>query len=54
VAQPDEHGRPTPSWANSGECLAGRNYHSRAALKDLDRRPSEIRIAEPQRRDFSR
>jgi transposase len=36
------------------ECVADKGYHSRAVLKELDRSPWKTRIAEPQRRSFSR
>src|SRR5918911_411342 len=36
------------------DCVADKGYHSRAVLKDLDGGPWRSRIAEPQRKGFSR
>src|SRR5918911_512921 len=46
-------GAPLSSEAPA-ECVADKGYHSRAVLKELDRSPWKTRIAEPQRRSFSR
>ncbi|MDQ4061622.1 MAG: transposase [Pseudomonadota bacterium] len=43
-----------PSSDAPAECVADKGYHSRAVLKDLDGSPWRSRIAEPQRRGFSR
>jgi transposase/osmotically-inducible protein OsmY len=43
-----------PSSEAPAECVADKGYHSRAVLKDLDGSPWRSRIAEPQRKSFSR
>src|SRR3954454_14410437 len=43
-----------PSSDDPAECVADKGYHARALLKDLDGGPWKTRIAEPQRRGFSR
>ena len=49
----DEVGKaPTPDAP--AECVADKGYHSRAVLKALDRSAWTTRIAEPQRKVFSR
>jgi transposase len=49
----DEVGKaPTPD--TPAECVADKGYHSRAVLKALDRSAWKTRIAEPQRKAFSR
>src|SRR3712207_8535627 len=44
----------TTLFRSPAECVADKGYHSRAVLKDLDGSPWRSRIAEPQRRGFSR
>ena len=43
-----------PSSDDPADCVADKGYHSRAVLKDLDGGPWRSRIAEPQRKGFSR
>jgi hypothetical protein len=43
-----------PSAAEPAELVADKGYHSRAVLKDLDDSVWKTRIAEPQRKGFSR
>jgi hypothetical protein len=43
-----------PSSEAPAECVADKGYHSRMLLKDLDGSPWRSRIAEPQRKGFSR
>jgi hypothetical protein len=43
-----------PSKAEPAELVADKGYHSRAVLKDLDDGAWKTRIAEPQRKGFSR
>jgi transposase len=43
-----------PSTTATAELVADKGYHSRAVLKDLDGGAWKTRIAEPQRRGFSR
>jgi transposase len=43
-----------PSEAEPAELVADKGYHSRAVLKDLDDGAWKTRIAEPQRKGFSR
>ena len=43
-----------PSSEAPADCVADKGYRSRAILKDLDGCPWRSRIAEPQRRSFSR
>src|ERR687883_160912 len=43
-----------PSPEAPAECVADKGYHSRTLLKDLDGSPWRSRIAEPQRKGFSR
>jgi transposase len=43
-----------PAAAETAELVADKGYHSRAVLKDLDDSVWKTRIAEPQRKSFSR
>jgi hypothetical protein len=43
-----------PSTTETAELVADKGYHSRAVLKDLDDGAWKTRIAEPQRKAFSR
>jgi len=43
-----------PSTDDPAECVADKGYHARAVLTDLDGGPWKTRIAEPQRKGFSR
>jgi transposase len=43
-----------PSTTEAAELVADKGYHSRAVLKDLDGGVWKTRIAEPQRKSFSR
>src|SRR5919112_5338960 len=49
----DEVGK-APTQDAPAECVADKGYHSRAVLKALDRSAWKTRIAEPQRKAFSR
>src|SRR3712207_2248238 len=48
------NGGAPPSSDDPAECVADKGYHPRAVLTDLDGGPWKTRIAEPQRRAFSR
>jgi hypothetical protein len=43
-----------PTEENPAECVGDKGYHSRDVLKDLDGGVWKSRIAEPQRKEFSR
>lgn len=43
-----------PTEENPTECIGDKGYHSRDVLKDLDGGVWKSRIAEPQRKEFSR
>ena len=53
VANLDEIGK-APTQDAPAECVADKGYHSRTVLKPLDRSAWKTRIAEPQRKAFSR
>jgi len=43
-----------PTSVNPAECIADKGYHSREVLKSFDDGPWKTRIAEPERKSFSR